>query len=158
MDNQLVKDAQAKRKLLIERGEITYSVNGDSITCLCCGKKSHHRHDVSHKYCSFCQEYHSEGELEAVSLFDVIEAVFQNHNTWIWIPKRDAEFYLKDHDAQEEQPHYHENVLALMSNGETIIAYWNGQIWMNYGTLEPAHWEVTHWRPFRWDASHGKGK
>lgn len=59
-------DRAQRRRVLLNHAKLsTYVLShsfegGDSITCLCCGYRSHNRHDVDSRYCGFCHSFHSD--------------------------------------------------------------------------------------------------
>lgn len=38
----------------------TYTISGNSITCLICGRTSFNRNDVKNKYCGHCKHFHED--------------------------------------------------------------------------------------------------
>jgi len=61
---QRLLSAARRRAALVAGGCSTYATGlkgGEpSIICLCCGLGSAHPEDISHRYCGFCHEFHSE--------------------------------------------------------------------------------------------------
>lgn len=61
---RLRNEADKRRDALAENGCSTYTTgfkgNQQAIVCLCCGLSSSNPGDLQHKYCCFCQKFHSE--------------------------------------------------------------------------------------------------
>lgn len=61
--------AKRRRAALVAAGCATYELGvrggASAIQCLCCGLGSNNLEDIKHRYCSFCETWHSEWKEEA---------------------------------------------------------------------------------------------